>query len=246
MSTDNNLTLTFLGSGDAFATNRYWNSILVNDNILLDASPIILPHLKRLHKPLQDIDYIFVTHFHGDHLFGLPFLFLEYYLRNHRQNPLKIVGPVGLERITELLFELSFPDIMETVVRPFVVDYKEIAEPGNYNIDNISFDVVQMRHSNKLVSYGYKLVLAGKILAYSGDTGLCKELYELASGADILILEVALGKDKEAESHLNPKHIEQIRAEVPDRTKIILTHIGPSVVSIEDVIWAEDFGVYVL
>src|SRR3989304_4081680 len=92
------LEMTFLASGNAFASGeRYWSSFLANGRYLFDAPPTLLPHLKRIGSPLTDIEVIFLSHFHGDHFMGLPFLFLEYIYLTERRDDLFIVGPPGVE-----------------------------------------------------------------------------------------------------------------------------------------------------
>jgi ribonuclease BN (tRNA processing enzyme) len=68
------LELKFLGSGNAFAGDRYWSSFVLNGRYLFDAPPQTLAHLNRLTIPTVDIDAVFISHFHADHFFGLPFL----------------------------------------------------------------------------------------------------------------------------------------------------------------------------
>src|SRR3989304_1978366 len=92
------LELLFLGSGNAFAPQRYWSSFLLNGRYLFDAPPTALPHLKRAGRAADDIDVIFISHFHADHFFGLPFLLLEYAEQTLRTKPLTIVGPPGIEQ----------------------------------------------------------------------------------------------------------------------------------------------------
>src|SRR3990172_5194768 len=96
------LQLTFLGSGNAFpAGGRYWSGFLVNGRYLFDAPPTLLPHLKRLGLPAEELRVVFLTHFHGDHFLGLPFLFLEYLYLTRRREDLVIVGPPGVQEVVE-------------------------------------------------------------------------------------------------------------------------------------------------
>jgi len=92
------LELTFLGSGNAFASapERYWSSFLANGRYLFDAPPTLLPHLKRLGMAPTNIEVVFISHFHGDHFMGLPFLFLEHVYLTERRDDLFIVGPPGV------------------------------------------------------------------------------------------------------------------------------------------------------
>src|SRR4030042_1537586 len=72
------LELTFLSAGNAFVGDRYWSSFLLNRRYLFDAPPTTLPHLRKLRMPTLDIAAVFITPFHADHFFGLPFLLLDY------------------------------------------------------------------------------------------------------------------------------------------------------------------------
>src|SRR3974377_2412208 len=90
------LELTFLGSGNAFAGDRYWSSFVLNRRYLFDAPPTVLPHLNKLGTPTLDIAAVFLTHFHADHFFGLPFLYLDYEYVSGRADDLVIVGAPGV------------------------------------------------------------------------------------------------------------------------------------------------------
>jgi ribonuclease BN (tRNA processing enzyme) len=107
------LELLFLGSGNAFARGRYWSSFLANGRYLFDASPVALPHLKRCGAAPEAIDAVFITHFHGDHWFGLPFLFLEYEHLSPRSTDLTIVGPPGVEGRVRALAEAAYGDVLD-------------------------------------------------------------------------------------------------------------------------------------
>src|SRR5439155_18788084 len=83
------MEVTFLGSGNAFASEgRYWSSFLVDRRYLFDAPPTLLAHLKRLKVDLPEIEVIFLSHHHGDHFVGLPFLLLEYLYMSERSKEL--------------------------------------------------------------------------------------------------------------------------------------------------------------
>src|SRR2546422_3526738 len=106
------MEITFLGSGNAFAADgRYWSSFLVDKKYLFDAPPTLLPHLKQLRVPLPDIEVIFLTHHHGDHFMGVPFLFLEYLYMTERSNDLYIVGPPGVREWIEDFADRCYPNI---------------------------------------------------------------------------------------------------------------------------------------
>ena len=68
------LELTFLGTGNAFAPTRYWSSFLLNDRVCSTRRPRCSRTSRSSGKTRARIDAIFISHFHGDHYFGLPFL----------------------------------------------------------------------------------------------------------------------------------------------------------------------------
>ena len=93
--------VTFLGTGDAFsAGGRHMAAYLIESpegSLLLDCGPTILASLNRHGLSAEPIDAVLLSHFHGDHFGGLPFLFLHYLYIEPRSRPLKIVGPPEVE-----------------------------------------------------------------------------------------------------------------------------------------------------
>ncbi len=108
------MRLQFVGCGDALGSGGRYNTCfhLTGDrvNCLIDCGASSLPALKKLGIARDDIDLILITHFHGDHFAGLPFLLLDAQF-SRRSRPLVIAGPEGIEmrltQIMEALFEHS-------------------------------------------------------------------------------------------------------------------------------------------
>jgi len=103
------LTVTFAGSGDAFGSGgRYQACIHLRgsgggDPVLLDCGATSLSALKRLGLDPGKIAAVFVSHLHGDHFGGLPFLILDGQF-SRRTKPLTVAGPPGLaRRLTEAM-----------------------------------------------------------------------------------------------------------------------------------------------
>ena len=122
------MEVSFLGSANAFAAEgRYWSSFIVDGKYQFDAPPTLLPQLKRLGVSLPEIEVIFITHFHGDHFVGLPFLLLEYTYMTPRTKDLYIVGPPGCEAVLEDFAHRVYPNIIKDAgYRRIYMD----AEPG--------------------------------------------------------------------------------------------------------------------
>lgn len=223
---NNELELVFLGTGNAFSmANRYWGSILVNNTILLDASPIIVPHMKLLDKELTKIEYIFITHFHGDHYLGLPFLLLDFAYFESPSNPLTIIGPLGIESRVKQISDLCFSGLMKKLEGKVDLIFYEISTPGEHDISGLDFYSYQMLHGDAQ-AFGYKFSKGGKTLSYTGDTDLCDEIYQLAEGSDILIIELS-NPDKDVPGHMSLQKIKTLQNGIGKNVKIILNHIGP-------------------
>src|SRR5580700_2126545 len=102
------VNLTVLGPGDAFASRGLFQAgytIEANGKrILMEAGPTLLVSMKRCGISPADIDLILISHLHGDHFAGLPFLILEYMYETPLHKPITIAGPRNLEERTWALF----------------------------------------------------------------------------------------------------------------------------------------------
>src|SRR3972149_7029403 len=154
---DSMLEMTFLGSGNAFASGgRYWSSFLANGRYLFDAPPTLLPHLKRLGAPLTDVEVIFLSHFHGDHFMGLPFLFLEYIYLTERRDALFLVGPPGVETKIEEFARACSPEV--TREAGYRRRYVEARPGGAQFVHEVSFRAFPVSHvRGKREGFGYRV-----------------------------------------------------------------------------------------
>ncbi len=223
---DLKLELLFLGTGNAFSmANRYWSSILINDRILLDASPIVVPHMKQLERELSKLEYIFITHFHADHFFGIPFLLLDFAYLRTLDHPLTIIGPKSVEEKITNTTNLGFTGVIEKLKDRININYFELDGPGTYSANDLKFTAIPMDHGGA-VAYGYKFKISGKTIGYTGDTDLCDGVLELAAGVDILIIELSNPHD-DVPGHMNIQKIQKLQGQISHETKIILNHVGP-------------------
>lgn len=240
------LELAFLGSGNAFASSpgRYWSSFLANGRYLFDAPPTLLPHLKRLGTPLTDIEVVFISHFHGDHFMGLPFLFLEYVYLTERRDDLFIVGPPGVEQKIEEFACQCYAEVTREV--GYRRRYLEVRPGADQCVNEIGFRALPMNHvPGTLDCFGYRVDLGGKTVAYTGDTMFCDEILQLAEGADVMVTDCTYTQGSGPE-HMGMDDLRVIRKRVATETTIILTHVNgePDLAGLENVIVARDFGTY--
>jgi ribonuclease BN (tRNA processing enzyme) len=238
------LELSFLGSANAFTLGgRYWSGFVANGRYVFEAPPTLLPHLKHLGLPLIDIRAVFISHFHGDHFLGLPFLFLEYLYLTPRQDSLLIVGPPGIEAKSEGLADMAFPGLSDADAGYRRV-YVEAQPGGERPLADARFEALRMRHAGeKLECFGYRLRLGDKTVAYTGDTEMCDEIFLLAEGADVLVLDCSYSNG-EGPEHLGLPEALEVRKRVSPRTAIILTHLDdePDVTGHQGLLVAHDFA----
>src|SRR5690606_30405275 len=104
--------LTVIGCGDAFSSGgnaqTCFHIASPEGSFLIDCGSGALAGLKRHHIELRDIDTIIISHFHGDHYGGLPYVLLDAAIQK-RQEPLIIVSPPGAEDRIRRLNDLLYP-----------------------------------------------------------------------------------------------------------------------------------------
>lgn len=220
------IRVRFLGSGDAFGdAGRLQACILLETaghRALLDCGATSLAAMKRQGIDPNDIDAVLVTHFHGDHSGGVPYLILDGQFRK-RDRPLVIAGPPGVRARMREIFEAALPTSSATPQR-FAVTYQELG-PAPTAIGPLLVEAHPVLHLEQTVPHGLRVRGGGRVVGYTGDTAWCEALPILAEGADLFIAE-AYSFDKAIPQHLSHlallAHRDQLRAK-----RIVLTHPGP-------------------
>ena len=163
------MRLQFIGVGAAIKTTHHGASAVVNGHILIDTPPACNALLRRY---ALLVDTIFITHLHGDHLGGLPFLLLEKYVDNNMKT-LHIYGPDGLEEKIRLYFEAMFSEL-DVVKYPIFDSVRfHVVEPEvEIELCGLSVKPVLGRHA--ITSFGYVFRDDHVCVYFSGDTELCE------------------------------------------------------------------------
>lgn len=231
------LDLLFLGSGNAFGSEgRAFSSLLLNGRYLFDCGPTLLPQLRKAGLDSDTIDAVFISHFHGDHYFGLPFLFLDAW-RSDRRKPLTLVGPHGLEQRAERLLEMAFPGLPSKVGFPCL--YVEVADGMKGEAAGLKFLASEVVHVPGLTSFAFRLHAGGRTLVYSGDTTLCSGLLRLVPGADALVLECSCAGEA---VHLTLKDVREVARQADPGARIIVTHLDGHAGNLEGLLVAQDLA----
>jgi ribonuclease BN (tRNA processing enzyme) len=176
--------LAFLGTGSAFSVERCNGAVVVDGRLLLDAGAPLLPHMHRLGIEPGAIRILFLTHFHGDHVLGLPpFLLHRAFLP---AGPLTVVGPPGVEERVEALQRLAWGGAWAENAHSIGLTYQEAAPEAE--AAGVRYRSVKLEHGS-MDCRGYRLQLGDRVLAYAGDTTATPPLDELVRGADVAITE---------------------------------------------------------
>jgi len=216
-----------LGCGDAFGSGgRLQTCFLVaapSATFLIDCGTTAMIAMRRFGVDPNAIDAVLVTHLHGDHFCGLPFLLLDAQLVSRRTRPLTIAGPPGLrERLAEAM-EVMFPG-SSTIRRPFAVEVVELPAEMPARIGAIDVTPYPMVHWCGAPPYALRIAIDGKTITYTGDTEWVDAIVPAARGADLFVAE-AYFHDKPIKYHLDwatlARHLPAIGAK-----RVMLTHLS--------------------
>jgi ribonuclease BN (tRNA processing enzyme) len=224
------VSVTFVGSGDAFnAAGRCHSCYLVrasSTSFLLDCGPTVLLGLQQAGLTANEVDAVLVSHLHGDHFAGLPFLFLAWLYESPRNRPVTVVGPRGTEQRVRELYRAMYRDLSSRPM-PFQVVFAEV-DPGEVRtVGQIELLPFQVPHQQNDVSLGFRLVVDGKTITYSGDTGWTEELVIQSQGADLFICECCFFETR-VDFHLDYPRIFENHHRFGCR-RLVLSHIGSEV-----------------
>jgi ribonuclease BN (tRNA processing enzyme) len=222
------VTVTFAGCGDAFSSGGRFQACIhlrhdtLDAPVLLDCGATSLTALRLCGLDPGEIGAVFLSHLHGDHFAGLPFLILAGQF-SRRCRPLMVVGPPGTAgRLTEAM-ECLFPGSSQ-VQRDFQVQVAEL-EPGQgTEVAGTRIQAWPASHPSGAPALILRLTVGGKVIAYTGDTAWTPAIGEAARGADLLIAE-AYYWDKRIPYHLRHADLVEQQRHLAAR-RIVLTHMS--------------------
>lgn len=193
--------LILLGTGGGPRPNRMRSQsayvLLVNDiPYVIDCGEGVSRQMAFAGIPLKDIRYIFITHHHSDHNLDYGNLIYNAWVSGFKGR-IDTYGPPPLEKMTNLFFELNsyditirIPDEGRPLLKPMVFPH-EIYRPGLVmENEHVKVSAAIVNHPPVYPSFAYRFDTPDGSIVFSGDTTPCKDLIELAKGADILIHEV--------------------------------------------------------
>jgi ribonuclease Z len=243
------IQVTLLGTGDPIPRlDRFGPATLVEvagQELLFDVGRGATQRLVQLGIPLREIDAVFLTHFHHDHLTDIPDIWMTGWIPppfGRRSEPFEVWGPTGtesmlnhLEQAFEANTKIRIPDELlppagiETIAHEFDEDGVV------YEKEGVRVTAFAVNHGELIKpAYGYRIDYMDRSVVISGDTRFDENLIAAAQGADLIIHEVALASEELLASseqfrrivahHTTPEEAGTVFAEV-DPKLAVYTHL---------------------
>ena len=231
------VTVTFVGSGDAFgAGGRFQTCILVDApgiRFVIDFGASSLVALNKMGIEHNSIDTVLLTHIHGDHCGGMPFMLMDAMLGAKRQTPLTIVGPRETEKKLGFVNEALMPG-MHVMTPKFALNYVEIDVLTPTQVGELMITTYPAKHTGETNPTSVRVEVAGKVVSYTGDSAWTKHIPKVAEGADLFICECYFYA-KPVRFHMNYPDIKEHWGELKAK-RTILTHFSREMMSHENTV----------
>ncbi len=226
------LQLQVLGCGDAFSSGGLLHTCFLLRGgtregplapALLDCGATALAAMKGRGIEPAAIRTILITHLHGDHFGGLPFLLGDAHYRARRSEPLTLAGPPGLAERLHRAREVLYPSSTRRELA-FDLEIVELPERCPRPVNGFLVTAFEVVHPSGAPSYALRIEVDGRVLAFSGDTGWTDALIDAAAGADVFICECG-SRDRPIPNHMNYRELLD-RLRLLDCGRVLLTHLG--------------------
>jgi ribonuclease BN (tRNA processing enzyme) len=225
---DGGMRLTVIGCSGSFAGPEAAASCYLVEaddragrtrRILLDMGSGALGPLQRF-GTAEGLDAVFFSHLHPDHCLDLTGLYvLRRYHPSGALPRIPVWGPQGVGARMAEAYGLPREPGMNAEF-----DFREYAGP----VELGPFRVEPYAVAHPVPAYGFRVTAGGRTLAYTGDTGPCESLEELAAGVDLLLAEASFrhGEDNPPNLHLTGRQAGEVAARngVP---RLVITHVPP-------------------
>ena len=230
------VTVTFVGSGDAFGAGGRFNTCFLVDapgiRFVIDFGATSLVALNKLGIDHNTIDAIVLTHIHADHCAGIPFMLMDTMLGAKRKTPLIIAGPRETESMLADVRDALFPG-MDAMKPKFDIEFIEmdVMKPNKVG-EHISVTSYPALHTGETNPTSVRCEVGGKVVSYTGDSAWTKHMPSLGNDADLLIAECYF-YEKPVRFHLNYPDVKEHWDDFGAK-RIILTHFSREMMAMKD------------
>ncbi|MHA1984923.1 MAG: MBL fold metallo-hydrolase [Candidatus Hodarchaeales archaeon] len=232
--------LHFIGTGNAFAEGgrfnaSYWLTTYNNKLVhtLIDCGPTTLAGIRKFNLPFHQLNRIFISHYHGDHFAGIPFLLLDRaYLTPLESaygsnNKFQIIGPPELEKRIINLIKAMYPSQMDTLLN--LCEFQIIKPNSSFNFPEYKVSTFKANHSEQAIMYKFEFHNNSSFL-YTGDNEMTQEQISIFKDLDFLITECTTFESQNG-NHTSYKFIVDNLEIFQDLNvgEILLVHVGSEV-----------------
>ena len=245
------MELTLLGTGcPKVDYKRFGPSNLVTTKktkILIDCGSGITQRLDQINVSLSNIDALFLTHLHSDHVIDLYQLIISSW-HSYRIKPWVIYGPKGTKKFVKNIMNTWKDERAQRIkyearssVQAFKIIVKEFKSYGKIKIKDLNITYFEVDHKPVKYAYGFNFLNNNKKLTISGDTRPCENIMKYGQDADVLLHEVFIdGELKETNKMRSQKTLHNVRkyhtpstivgkiARLINCRKLVLTHLVPT------------------
>lgn len=224
------ISLTFLGCGDAFGSGGRFNTCFLvageTTRFLIDCGASSMIAMRKFGVDPNTVDAVYLTHLHGDHFGGLPFMLLDAQLGSRRTRPLLIAGPKTTKKRLAEAMECLFPGSTGIEWR-FPLEIAEFEDDVEWRRDPVAILPCRVKHYCGAPPFALRIAVEGKVIAYTGDTEWTDNLIAAGRDADLFVAE-AYFRDKKMKFHLD---LDTLLAHLPEirPKRLVLTHMSDDV-----------------
>ena len=225
------MKLVVLGSGTsvphpARSSAAHWLETK-SGTLLLDIGASSVLRMAQEKLDWINLDAVWVSHFHLDHLGGLfPFLFGTKHAPDTqaRRKPLRVYAPRGLKKLFHAFDTAGDYNLLK---QPFPVEIREVAPRDSFEIlPNLTAEIFSTPHTSESLAIKLTDRADEASLVFTSDTGYTEALAAFARNVSLFLMECSFFRDKPVELHLELK--EAIRlAEQSGARRVMLSHFYP-------------------
>ena len=245
------MELILLGTGcPKVDYKRFGPSNLVSSNktkILIDCGSGVTHRLDQAKVSSANIDALFLTHLHSDHVVDLYQLIISSW-HSYRTSPWKIYGPKGTKKFITKIMDAWKDERTQRInyearssTRAFDIKIKEFKNQGSITIKDIKIKYFEVDHKPVPYAYGFNFIQKNKKLTISGDTRPCENIMKFGKYSDVLLHEVFIeGEIQETSKMRTSKTLHNVKkyhttssevgkiAKLAKCKKLVLTHLVPT------------------
>ena len=185
------MKVVFLGVGEACDATLPNTSVWIRTetdglprSVLLDCGFTVPPLYWSQTDDQEDLDALWISHFHGDHFFGVPALLLRFW-ETKRRKPLAVVGQPGVQALVEDSMNLAYPNFLDKFTYPLEFFTAEVGRP--LQVAGLTWHFAENSHGQR--DLAVRIEDGRRSVFYSGDGLFTPQTIKLARHCDLAVHE---------------------------------------------------------